>query len=134
MKALDPSSVVRESEFSTAANSAGIAGSVQNMFSKLENGEMLTDAQKKEFASLTKKYLDNKSKQYDRLYDDMARVTKLSGIPEDYLPRRASEDVKSLSQSAQSSISKATYDNLVSKFGQSKADAYVKQKGFTVTQ
>jgi hypothetical protein len=39
---------------------------------------MLNDEQKKQFADLSKQYLLNKSKQYDRLYDDMSRVTELS--------------------------------------------------------
>lgn len=97
MKTLDPASTVREGEFALAAKSAGLVGTAENILSKLENGEMLNDVQKKQFAQLSKKYLENKSSQYDRLYDDMARVTKLSGIPDDYLPKRASEAVKSLS-------------------------------------
>lgn len=97
MKTLDPASTVREGEFALAAKSAGLVGSAQNILSKLENGEMLNDVQKKEFAQLSKKYLENKSSQYDRLYDDMARVTKLSGIPDEYLPKRASEAVKNQS-------------------------------------
>jgi hypothetical protein len=43
-----------------------------------------------------KQYLKNKGNQYDRLYDDMERVTSLSGIPSEYLPKRASGDLSSI--------------------------------------
>lgn len=68
MKVLDPTSVVRETEFSTAASSAGLAGKVQNMFTKLESGQQLTPEQKGYFKDLMIKYVQNKSSQYDRLY------------------------------------------------------------------
>lgn len=45
MKALDPQSVVRESEFATAENSAGVPESVRNMYNKLMEGEKLGEAQ-----------------------------------------------------------------------------------------
>lgn len=49
MKALDPQSVVRESEFSTAENSAGVPESVRNIYNKLKNGEKLGEEQIKQF-------------------------------------------------------------------------------------
>lgn len=45
MKALDPTSVVRESEFATAENSAGVPEGVANFYNKLVSGERLGDAQ-----------------------------------------------------------------------------------------
>jgi hypothetical protein len=41
MKALDPTSVVREGEFSTAENSAGTPEKIRNYYNKVANGERL---------------------------------------------------------------------------------------------
>lgn len=49
MKALDPQSVVRESEFRTAENSAGIPESIRNVYNKLMEGEKLGAEQVKQF-------------------------------------------------------------------------------------
>ena len=49
MKALDPTSVVREGEFATAENSAGIPESISNTYNKLIRGERLGDLQIKQF-------------------------------------------------------------------------------------
>lgn len=49
MKALDPTSVVREGEFATAENSAGVDEKVRNVFNKLLNGERLGDVQIEQF-------------------------------------------------------------------------------------
>ena len=66
------------------------------MFTKLESGQQLTDEQKAYFKDLMTQYVKNKSTQYDRLYDDMKRVTELSGIPDEYLPKKASEVTSAL--------------------------------------
>ena len=49
MKALDPQSVVRESEFSTAENSAGVPEGIRNIYNKILNGERLGEAQISQF-------------------------------------------------------------------------------------
>ncbi len=54
MKALDPTSVVRESEFATAENSAGVPEGVRNMYNKLVSGERLGDKQIKQFVDTAK--------------------------------------------------------------------------------
>lgn len=51
MKALDPTSVVREGEFATAENSAGVPEAVRNMYNKLASGERLGDNQIQSFVS-----------------------------------------------------------------------------------
>lgn len=51
MKMLDPTSVVREGEFATAANSGGIPDRVMNMYNKAMNGERLTPEQRSDFRS-----------------------------------------------------------------------------------
>jgi hypothetical protein len=46
MKMLDPTSVVRESEFATAANSGGVDSTIINQYNKLKSGQRLTDSQR----------------------------------------------------------------------------------------
>ncbi len=54
MKALDPGSVVREGEFATAQNSAGVPDAIANTYNRLVSGERLTDAQMMEFVNTAK--------------------------------------------------------------------------------
>jgi hypothetical protein len=49
MKMLDPTSVVRESEFATAANSGGVEDTVRNQYNKVLSGQRLTDSQRMAF-------------------------------------------------------------------------------------
>lgn len=59
MKALDPQSVVRESEFATAENSSGVPEGVRNMYNKLMNGEKLGETQISEFIATSKLLADS---------------------------------------------------------------------------
>ena len=54
MKALDPQSVVREGEFATAENSAGVDDKILNMYNKLLEGERLTPEQMQQFIGTAK--------------------------------------------------------------------------------
>lgn len=54
MKMLDPASVVREGEFASAQNAAGVPTRVQNLYNKVLNGERLSDSQRKQFLSQAK--------------------------------------------------------------------------------
>jgi hypothetical protein len=49
MKMLDPGSVVREGEFATAQNTAGVPDRIRNVYNKLINGERLTPGQRADF-------------------------------------------------------------------------------------
>jgi hypothetical protein len=51
MKALDPGSVVREGEFATAEQAAGVPTQVLNLYNKIVNGERLTPEQRQQFLS-----------------------------------------------------------------------------------
>lgn len=58
MKILDPTSVVREGEFATAQNSAGIPAAVVAAYNKAINGERLTKGQRDSFVSQGQKLLN----------------------------------------------------------------------------
>ena len=49
MKMLDPGSVVREGEYATAKNAAGVPDRVVNAYNKAVNGEFLSDRQRQDF-------------------------------------------------------------------------------------
>ena len=46
MKMLDPTSVVREGEFATAQNAAGVPDQIRNMYNRVTTGERLNDTQR----------------------------------------------------------------------------------------
>jgi hypothetical protein len=54
MKALDPQSTVREGEFTTAEEAAGVPDRVLNIYNKLVSGERLGEGQVKEFVKTAK--------------------------------------------------------------------------------
>ncbi len=54
MKALDPTSVVREGEQASAENSAGVPEAVRNMYNKIVSGARLGDEQMKQFVFTAK--------------------------------------------------------------------------------
>lgn len=105
MKSLDPTSVVRESEFNTAASSAGVSDKIGNALQKLQNGKQLSEGQRTAFTALAKKFVENRALSYDRLYDDMVRVTDNSRIDRSYLPTRASSVLKTDTQKSSSAPS-----------------------------
>ena len=60
MKMLDPGSVVRETEFATARDTAGLFDRLSNQAQKLKSGQIfaLDSKQRQEYVSLAKQYLD----------------------------------------------------------------------------
>ena len=58
MKMLDPGSVVRESEFAAAQNTAGLFQKLQVAAESIKKGDLLSDAQRTNFLNLSKKFLD----------------------------------------------------------------------------
>jgi hypothetical protein len=62
MKMLDPGSVVRETEFATARDTAGLYTRLENSLKKAESGQFLQPNQRSEFVNLAKQYLDSAQK------------------------------------------------------------------------
>lgn len=83
MKALDPTSVVREGEFATAENSAGIPEGIRNIFNKLLSGERLGEVQIKQFIetaqALANTAIDGSSVEINSLLDTFGDT-----LPEDF--------------------------------------------------
>jgi len=61
MKMLDPGSVVRETEFATARDTAGLFDRLTNQAQKLQSGQLfaLDSKQRQEYVTLAKQYLDS---------------------------------------------------------------------------
>ena len=75
MKTLDPSSVVRESEFDAAANTIwqyNWDAILQNM-EKSFDGKFLTPDQRKQFKTVAKEFIKIKADAYQKQYDNLAK-------------------------------------------------------------
>lgn len=76
MKMLDPGSVVREGEFATAQNAAGIPDKIKNAYNNALNGERLGANQRAQFKNQAKDIIGQSEKQYlgiVKFYADRAR-------------------------------------------------------------
>jgi hypothetical protein len=95
MKILDPTSVVRESEFALAVNATGLLDKVQNYAAQITEGKKLNPAQRKDFYDSAKAINDAFQKQraeVDRQYSEMTEGYGLN--PKNVIPslrRRASD-------------------------------------------
>lgn len=81
MRILDPNSVVREGEFATAQNAAGVPDRVVNLYNRLLRGERLNPTQRADFVNQARKIYDEQRGQNEVLqgtYRDMARRYKLN--------------------------------------------------------
>ena len=67
MKMLDPTSVVREGEFATAANSGGVPDWLRVQYNKLLTGEKLTGSQREEILSAAGSQLEPYRTRYNEL-------------------------------------------------------------------
>lgn len=74
MKMLDPGSVVREGEYATAANTAGVPDAVRNAYNRLIDKEPLTPALRTSFKEQAKKIYEQSSKQEKRVRAGIERV------------------------------------------------------------
>ena len=86
MKTLDPSSVVRESEFALAANASWFADRNEpaNLIRKVIEWYTLTPKQEKQMATLSQNYVKAKATVYKKSYEDYLKKYKSYGLtPED---------------------------------------------------
>ncbi|MEX2125464.1 MAG: hypothetical protein WD795_16340 [Woeseia sp.] len=85
MKILDPGSVVRESEFATAANTGAVDERTRGIYNKLLTGERLTDVQRGDFVArsgaLFKQAVSDQTERNTRY---LSRA-KEGGVPDQYL-------------------------------------------------
>lgn len=76
MKLLDPGSVVREGEFATAEQTAGLPQQVVAIYNRIINGERLTPSQRSQFLTAAEGLAADKSQRFEatrRQFEDIAR-------------------------------------------------------------
>lgn len=81
MKMLDPGSVVRESEFATAQNTAGVPARIRNLYNKMLTGERLDDeTQRIEFRNQAAKLYTQARTQEATVRKGIERIAKGYGL------------------------------------------------------
>ena len=81
MKMLDPTSVVRETEFATAANAGSIPTRVQNLWNRALSGERLTDAQRADIVVQSRAILKQALGGQERLEGEYRRIADERKVP-----------------------------------------------------
>lgn len=88
MKMLDPGSVVRETEFANARDTAGFYNNLKNRISKWKEGDFLQPEQRQEFVDLAKKYMDAAKKHEASVRDQLMQNVENYGLnPENVFPK-----------------------------------------------
>lgn len=85
MKILDPSSVVRESEYATAENARGVPDSIRNTYNNVLKGEKLGPEQRKQFIASAGKIYQSATERQKALREVYAGRAMKLGIPADYV-------------------------------------------------
>lgn len=93
MKALDPGSVVRETEFATAENAGGVPETVRNAYNKLVNGGRLTPEIKREFASAATSMYNSRLNGYNTFAQDYRGLIEREGEDPDAQGVRLAEPI-----------------------------------------
>jgi hypothetical protein len=80
MKMLDPGSVVRETEFATAANAGGLLARLSTIAQQVESGQFLTPQQRADFQRLAGQYLQAAEEQEGRVQDSYRLLVENYGL------------------------------------------------------
>jgi len=78
MKMLDPGSTVREGEFATAEQAAGVPTRILNLYNRLLTGKRLSDSQIKDFTSQAKKLYNAAGKKENEVRSGLQKVAESS--------------------------------------------------------
>jgi hypothetical protein len=80
MKMLDPGSVVREGEFATAQNAAGVPDRIKNLYNNLNKGERLNPEQRKMFGKQAEGLFKQAGEQEATVRQGIERIAKGYGL------------------------------------------------------
>lgn len=87
MKILDPNSVVRETEYATAAKAAGLDDRFVNYITKIQNGQFLTPEQRQDFLGTAKTLAQSREQGYRQNIDRYRGISQRTGVdPRNVLP------------------------------------------------
>jgi hypothetical protein len=82
MKMLDPGSVVREGEFATAQNTAGVPDRIRNLYNRIISGERLNPNQRAEFVNQAKAVYGAAKQRQDAIVRTYTERAKVARVPE----------------------------------------------------
>lgn len=95
MKVLDPGSVVRESEFATAAQTGAYGERIKAAVSRVLNGQRLSDEMRKDFENRAKELYLEQEKSHNKLTEEYDRLSKEMAVePSQVLINYVTEQVK----------------------------------------
>jgi hypothetical protein len=129
MKMLDPGSVVREGEYATAKNAAGVPEQVLNAYNKARNGEFLSDRQRQDFLGQAQELYGTARHTAEGLADRYRGLAQQYGVSPDrsvYLPEMPNPP--RLGQGSQTSGGAAGRFQELMNSGMSKADAFAQMR------
>lgn len=115
MKMLDPGSVVRESEFATAQNAAGVPDQVRNMYNKVLSGTRLWQDQRVEFKTTAENLLKSETSNFEAVKNGFKTIIEDAGARSEFV--LVWEDIDT--QSSLWGFSTEQEDVLWQKFGSS---------------
>lgn len=93
MKALDPGSVVRETEFATAENAGGVPEAIRNAYNKLVEGGRLTPEIKREFARTATSIYNARRGAYNSFAEDYRGLVSAEGADPDKQGIRLADEI-----------------------------------------
>jgi hypothetical protein len=105
MRMLDPNSVVREGEFATAQNAAGIPDRIRNYYNRALSGNLLNDKQRNEITGEARKVFGQQRKsqdEVDKRYLDMAKRYELN--PDNVVTRMEDPDEPPIPPAARAAL------------------------------
>jgi hypothetical protein len=80
MKILDPNSVVRETEYATAQNAAGVPDQIRNVWNRILAGERLNPTQRADFVNQAKTVYGTREGAYRRTQKQYEELAKRKGL------------------------------------------------------
>ena len=83
MKMLDPTSVVREGEFATAQNAAGVPDQIRNAFNKAQNGQRLNPQQRQEMVKSAREVFLSARETYNNRAEQFRSYATDNGVEPD---------------------------------------------------
>lgn len=83
MKMLDPGSVVRETEFANAQDTAGLWNRLKNMAAKWKEGDLLQPEDRLKFTNLARAYLEGYKKEDTKVRDQIDKTINAYGLNRD---------------------------------------------------
>ena len=111
MRMLDPTSTVREGEYATAQNTAGVTDRVRNSYNKVVDGSFLSDTQINGYVKTGKDIAQDKRRKLETMNSEYDRQAALSGIPKGTITGSSTDSLKTEEQIVK------TADDSIASFG-----------------